>query len=297
MSLHQAPSTDLDHAQLAALLRWYVDMGVDIAIAEEPQNRFMEVARPAAVAAPQEAPGEAPREAPRETQRQARAPQTFSATANSGRSVDAAAALSVEAAIKAARESAARATTLDELRAELMAFEGCILKRSATNFVFADGDPKSRIMFIGDAPRDDDDRQGQPFMGPPGRLLERMLKAIGLERSKVYLTNLLPWRIPGKRPATVQEIAVCLPFLMRQIELIQPDILVCMGDAPALKLMGVTGGVIHNRGAWQEVPRKGGEPMRAIAIYAPSYALRATGAKRTVWRDMIEIRKALDALL
>jgi len=293
MSLHQAPSTDLDHAQLAALLRWYVDMGVDIAIAEEPQNRFMEGAKPAAVAAPQQAPGETPGEGPR----QARAPQTFSATANSGRSVDAAAALSVEAAIKAARESAARATTLEELRAELMAFEGCILKRSATNFVFADGDPKSRIMFIGDAPRDDDDRQGQPFMGPPGRLLERMLKAIGLERSTVYLTNLLPWRIPGKRPATAQEIAVCLPFLMRQIELIQPAILVCMGDAPAQTLMGVKGGVIHNRGAWQELPRQGGEPMRAIAIYAPSYALRATGAKRTVWRDMIEIRKAFDALL
>ena len=297
MSLHQAPSTDLDHAQLAALLRWYVDMGVDIAIAEEPQNRFMEVAKPAAVAAPQQAAGETPGEAPREGPRQARAPQTFSATANSGRSVDAAAALSVEAAIKAARESAARASTLEELRAELMAFDGCILKRSATNFVFADGDPKSRIMFIGDAPRDDDDRQGQPFMGPPGRLLERMLKAIGLERSTVYLTNLLPWRIPGKRPATAQEIAVCLPFLMRQIELIQPAILVCMGDPPAQTLMGVKGGVIHNRGAWQELPRQGGEPMRAIAIYAPSYALRATGAKRTVWRDMIEIRKAFDALL
>jgi len=287
MSLTQAPSTDLDHAQLAAILRWYVDMGVDIAIEEEAQNRFLEVAKPAPgpVAAPQEAP------------RQPRAPQTFSPNAHSGRSVDAAAALSVEAAVQVARESAARATTLDELRAEFTAFEGCILKRSATNFVFADGDPKSRIMFIGDAPRDDDDRQGQPFMGPPGRLLERMLKAIGLERSTVYLTNLLPWRIPGKRPATAQEIAVCLPFLMRQIELIQPAILVCMGDAPAQTLMGVKGGVIHNRGAWQELPREGGEPMRAIAIYAPSYALRATGAKRTVWRDMIEIRKAFDALL
>ena len=286
MSLTQAPSTDLDHAQLAAILRWYVDMGVDIAIEEEAQNRFMEVARPAPVAAPQEAAREAPR--------QARAPVAFSANPNSGRSLDAAAALSVEAAVKMACESTARATTLDELRAELMAFEGCILKRSATNFVFADGDPKSRIMFIGDAPGDEDDRQGLPFTGPPGRLLDRMLKSIGLDRSKVWLTNLLPWRVPGKRRATAQEIAVCLPFLMRQIALIQPAILVCMGDDAAQTLMSLKGSVIHNRGVWQELPSEGGRPIRAIATLAPSYLLRATASKRAVWRDLIEIRKALD---
>ncbi len=285
MSLTQAPSTDLDHAQLAAILRWYVDMGVDIAIEEEAQNRFTEVARPAPIAAPQE------------PARQARAPQTFSAAANSGRSVDAAAALSIEAAVQVARESAARATTLDELRAELMAFEGCILKRSATNFVFADGDPKSRIMFVGDAPGDEDDRQGLPFTGPPGRLLERMLKSIKLDRDKVWLTNLLPWRVPGKRRATPQEIAVCLPFLMRQIVLIKPAILVCMGDDAAQTLMGLKGSVIHNRGVWRELAPEGGGVFRAMAILAPSYVLRASGAKRTVWRDLLEIRKAIDAAL
>ena len=286
MSLTQAPSTDLDHAQLAAILRWYVDMGVDIAIEEEAQNRFVEVARPVAVAAPQEA-----------ASRQARAPLAFSPNANSGRSVDAAAALSVEAAVQVARESAARATTIEELRAELMAFEGCILKRSATNFVFADGDPNSRIMFIGDAPGDEDDRQGQPFTGPPGRLLERMLKSIKLDRNKVWLTNLLPWRVPGKRRATPQEIAVCLPFLMRQIALTKPAILVCMGDDAAQTLMGLKGSVIHNRGVWQDLPGEAGSPIRAIATLAPGYLLRATGAKRAVWRDLIEIRKALDAAL
>ena len=282
MSLTQAPSTDLDHAQLAAILRWYVHMGVDIAIEEEAQNRFVEVARPAAVAAPQEA-------APR----QGRAPVAFSANANSGRSVDAAAALSVEAAVQVARESAQRATTIEELRAELMAFEGCILKRSATNFVFADGDPKSRIMFIGDAPGDEDDRQGLPFTGPPGRLLERMLKAIGLDRSSVYLSNLVPWRIPGKRRATPAEIAVCLPFLMRQIALVQPAIVVCLGDDAAMTLMGLKGSVIHNRGVWQELPGEGGRPIRAMATLAPGYLLRASAAKRAVWRDLLEIRKAL----
>ena len=285
MSLTQAPSTDLDHAQLAAILRWYVDMGVDIAIEEDAQNRFTEVARPAAVAAPQEAA------------RQARAPIAFSPNANSGRSVDAAAALSVEAAVQVARESAARAMTLDELRAELKAFEGCILKRSATNFVFADGDPKFRIMFIADAPGDEDDRQGLPFTGPPGRLLDRMLKSIKLDRNHVWLTNLLPWRVPGKRRATPQEIAVCLPFLMRQIALIKPAILVCMGDDAAQTLMGLKGSVIHNRGVWQELPGEGGRPSRAIATLAPSYLLRASGAKRAAWRDLIEIRKALDAAL
>jgi DNA polymerase len=287
MSLTQAPSTDLDHAQLAAILRWYVDMGVDIAIEEEAQNRFLEVAKPAPgpVAAPQEAP------------RQPRAPQTFSANANSGRSVDAAAALSVEAAVQVARESAARATTLDELRAEFTAFEGCILKRSATNFVFADGDPKSRIMFIGDAPGDEDDRQGLPFTGPPGRLLERMLRSIKLDRNKVWLTNLLPWRVPGKRRATPQEIAVCLPFITRQIELIQPAILVCMGDDAAQTLMGLKGSVIHNRGVWQELTPGDQGFFRAIAILAPSYVLRASASKRMVWRDLIEIRKALNEVV
>ncbi len=288
MSLTQAPSTDLDHAQLAAILRWYVDMGVDIAIEEAAQNRFTEVARPAAVAAPQEAA--------REATRQARAPLTFSPNANSGRSVDPAAALSVEAAVQVARESAARATTLEELRAELMAFEGCILKRSATNFVFADGDPKSRIMFIGDAPGDEDDRQGLPFTGAPGRLLERMLKAIGLDRSTVYLSNLVPWRPPTGRKLLPQEIAVCLPFVWRQIELAQPPILVCLGDDAAQSLMGLKGSVIRNRGVWQELRPAGGGSMRAIATLAPSYLLRATGAKRTVWRDLIEIRKALDQI-
>ena len=282
MSLTQAPSTDLDHAQLAAILRWYVDMGVDIAIEEEAQNRFVEVARPAAVAAPQEA-------APR----QARAPVAFSANANSGRSVDAAAALSVEAAVQVARECAARATTIDELRAELMAFEGCILKRSATNFVFGDGDPKSRIMFIGDAPGDEDDRQGLPFTGPPGRLLERMLKAIGLERSTVYLSNLVPWRPPTGRRLLPQESAVCLPFAWRHIELANPAILVCLGDDAAQSLMGLKGGVIRNRGVWQELRADGGGNIRAIATLAPGYLLRASAAKRAVWRDLLEIRKAL----
>jgi DNA polymerase len=196
-----------------------------------------------------------------------------------------------------ARESAARASTLEELRAELMAFEGCILKRSATNFVFADGDPKSRIMFVGDAPGDEDDRQGLPFTGPPGRLLERMLKSIKLDRKTVWLTNLLPWRVPGKRRATPQEIAVCLPFLMRQMALTKPAILVCMGDDAAQTLMGLKGSVIHNRGVWQELPGEGGRPIRAIATLAPSYLLRATGAKRAIWRDLIEIRKALDTAL
>ena len=288
MSLAQAPSTDLDHAQLAAILRWYVDMGVDIAIEETPQNRFLEVAKPVsvpvAVAAPQEAP------------RQARAPVAFSANANSGRSIDAAAALSVEAAVQGARESAARATTVDELRAELMAFEGCILKRSATNFVYAEGDPKSRIMFIGDAPGDDDDRQGLPFMGPPGRLLERMLKAIGLNRQSVYLSNLVPWRPPTARRLFPQEIAVCLPFLMRQIALVRPAILVCLGDDAAQTLMGLKGGVVRGRGVWQELNLEGCGAIRAIATLAPSYALRAVGSKRMVWRDLIEIRKALNEI-
>ncbi len=288
MSLAQAPSTDLDHAQLAAILRWYADMGVDIAIEETPQNRFLEVAKPA----------QAPAAVPQDEPRQARAPVAFSANANSGRSIDAAAALSVEAAVQVARESAARATTLEELRAELMAFEGCILKRSATHFIFADGEPTARIMFIADAPGDEDDRQGQPFLGPAGRLLDRMLKSIELDRKSVYLSNLVPWRPPTGRKLLPQEVAVCLPFVMRQIALVQPAILVCLGDDAAQTLMGLKGSVIRSRGVWQELRPEGSDhAMRAIATLAPGYLLRAAASKRMVWRDLIEIRKALDAVV
>jgi len=282
-----APTTDLDHAQLAAILRWYVDMGVDSAVDEQPRNRFLE--SPKAAPAPQAEP--ASRKAPA----QVRTPEVFSASA--GRGVDPAAALSVEAAIQSARESAARAATLDDLRAEMMAFEGCILKRSATSFVFAEGDPKARIMFVGEAPGDEDDRQGQPFIGKPGRLMDRMLRSIGLERQNVWLSNLLPWRIPGKRPATQQEIAICLPFLMRQIELIQPAILVCLGNEAALTLMDLKSGIVRGRGVWRDVrPEGAAAPIRAIATFAPSYMLQAVSSKRDVWRDLIEIRKALASL-
>ncbi len=286
MSLSQAPTNDLDHAQLAAILRWYADMGVDIAVEETPRNRFLETPRAPAPASPEPAQRAAPA--------LPRTPEVFSASP--GRAIDAAAALSVEAAIQSARESAARATTLEELRAELMGFEGCILKRTASNFVFAEGDPKARIMFVGDAPGDEDDRQGQAFIGKPGRLMDKMLKSIGLERQKVWLSNLLPWRIPGKRAATPQEIAVCLPFLMRQIELIQPAILVCLGNEAALTLMDIKGGVIRGRGVWRELRPEGVPPIRAIATLAPSYMLRAVASKRDAWRDMLEIRKAFASL-
>ena len=286
MSLAQAPTPDLDHAQLAAILRWYADMGVDIAVDEEPRNRFLEA--PKQAQAPQAAEP-ARRAAPPRT------PDTFSA--GPARGVDAAAALTVEAAIQSARECAGRAGTLEALRDELSAFEGCILKRTATSFVFAEGDPKARIMFVGDAPGDDDDRMGQAFIGKPGRLMDRMLKSIRLERENVWLTNLLPWRIPGRRSATPQEIAVCLPFLMRQIELIQPAVLVCLGNEPALTLMDIKGGVVRGRGVWKELRLEGvGAPIRAIATFAPSYMLRVVSSKRDAWRDLIEIRKALDSL-
>ena len=286
MSLAQAPTPDLDHAQLAAILRWYADMGVDIAVDEEPRNRFLEA--PKQAQAPQAAEP-ARRAAPPRT------PEAFSA--GPARGVDAAAALTVEAAIQSARESAARAGTLEALRDELSAFEGCILKRTATSFVFAEGDPKARIMFVGDAPGDDDDRMGQAFIGKPGRLMDRMLKSIRLERENVWLTNLLPWRIPGRRSATPQEIAVCLPFLMRQIELIQPAVLVCLGNEPALTLMDIKGGVVRGRGVWKELRPEGvGAPIRAIATFAPSYMLRVVSSKRDAWRDLLEIRKALDSL-
>src|SRR5207249_6385733 len=134
------------------------------------------------------------------------------------------------AAIVAAGEAARSAASLEELRAILDAFEGCALRATATQLVFADGNPQARLMFIGEAPGRDEDIEGLPFVGRSGKLLDRMLAAVGLDRSKVYIANIVPWRPPGNRTPTPVETQICLPFLLRQIELCNPDILVTMGN-------------------------------------------------------------------
>src|SRR5258705_7981822 len=145
--------------------------------------------------------------------------------------------LAPEVAISSAREAARTAPTLEALRALLENFDGCALKHTATRLVFADGNPQARVMFVGEAPGRDEDIEGLPFVGRSGKLLDRMIAAIGLDRSSVYIANVVPWRPPGNRTPTPQESAVCLPFTLRQIELAGPDILVCLGNPSTQTLL------------------------------------------------------------
>jgi uracil-DNA glycosylase len=197
-----------------------------------------------------------------------------------------------DAAALAARAAAKNAASLDELRTILEHFDGCALKMTATQLVFADGNPRARIMFVGEAPGRDEDLEGLPFVGRSGKLLDRMMAAIGLDRNSAYIANVVPWRPPGNRTPTPQETAICLPFTLRQIELVDPDILVCLGGPSAQTLLGVKDGIRRARGRWYTY-HTGRRAIRALATFHPAYLLRSPLEKRLVWRDFLAIKAAL----
>jgi DNA polymerase len=192
----------------------------------------------------------------------------------------------------AAREAAKTAASLEELRAILERFEGCALRNTASRLVFADGNPQARVMFVGEAPGRDEDIEGLPFVGRSGKLLDLMMKAIGLDRTSAYIANIIPWRPPGNRTPTPQESAICLPFILRQIELANPEVLVCMGGPSAATLLNVKEGILKTRGRWLK-HHAGTREIRAIATLHPAYLLRQPLQKRLAWRDFLAIKKAL----
>jgi DNA polymerase len=193
-----------------------------------------------------------------------------------------------------ARELARSAETLQALSDTFAAFDGCDLKKTAKSFVFGDGNPDARIMFIGEAPGAEEDRQGLPFVGPAGRLRDLMLAAIGLKRPDVYITNILPWRPPGNRNPTDAETVACMPFIERHIELVRPEILIPVGGTAAKALLNTREGIMKLRGRWlvYTTPQTGGVPARAILH--PAYLLRSPAQKRDTWYDLIAIRRRLD---
>ena len=195
-------------------------------------------------------------------------------------------------AVMAARQAAKSAGTLDELRALLEKFEGCALKGSATQLVFADGNPKAKLMLVGEAPGRDEDIEGLPFVGRSGKLLDRMLAAIGFDRTSVYIANVVPWRPPGNRTPTPQETQICLPFVLRQIELVDPDILVCLGGPSAQTLLGIKDGITKTRGRWFSF-NSGKREIRAMPTFHPAFLLRSPLQKRFAWRDFLAVKKAM----
>jgi DNA polymerase len=194
----------------------------------------------------------------------------------------------------AAREAARSAASLEELRTILDAFEGCALRATATQLVFADGNPQARLMFVGEAPGRDEDIEGLPFVGRSGKLLDRMLTAIGIDRKSAYIANIVPWRPPGNRTPTPQETAICLPFTRRQIELVDPDVLVCLGNPSTQTLLSTNEGITKTRGRWFRF-HTGTREIRAMPTFHPAFLLRNPISKRLAWRDFLAIKKALAA--
>jgi uracil-DNA glycosylase len=299
-----APSAP-DRQDLAALLRWYVDMGVDCPLEEAPVDRFAQSLAPPKSLARFEPPGQplAPSRAPTSPpppgrQEQLAQPLPKRAAPQAApvappAAVRPAAALSQDSAVASAREQAASAGTLAELRERLKAFDGCALKNAATQLVFADGAPDARLMIVGEGPGAEEDRMGKPFVGRAGQLLDKMLAAIGLDRTKVYIANVVPWRPPGNRTPTPQELALCLPFIRRQIELVSPDFLVLLGASSAQTLLSEKEGIMRLRGHWHDYDC-GARKIKALPMLHPAYLLRAPLKKAQAWRDLRSLRHALD---
>ena len=272
---------DASPQSFGALLRWYNDVGVDLAVDERPHDRFAELeVKSTAVA----------RLAP-EPQLSRSAPAHGSQRPLPAIPPSAISALSSEAVVLSAREAAERAQTLDELRQALDSFEGCALRKTATQLVFADGNPKAHVMLVGEAPGAEEDRAGKPFVGRSGQLLDRMLAAIGLDRTSAYITNVVPWRPPGNRTPTPLETAACLPFTRRHIELSACEILVCLGKPSTQILLGLDDGIMRTRGRWLEYDA-GSRTLRAIPMLHPAFLLRQPGHKRLAWRDMRALARA-----
>jgi DNA polymerase len=259
------------------LLAFYLEAGVDCALGDEPVDRLAE---------PDALPAAAPREiAPQRLVREMPAAMAAAPRAD--------VALAPDAAISSAREAAQTAPSLEELRQLMENFDGCALKHTATRLVFADGNPQARVMFVGEAPGRDEDIEGLPFVGRSGKLLDRMIAAIGLDRSKAYIANVIPWRPPGNRTPTPQETQICLPFIRRQIELVNPDVLVTLGNPSTQTLLSTRDGIMKTRGKWFDYDT-GTRTIRAIATFHPAYLLRSPSYKRMTWQDLRAIANALE---
>ncbi|HXZ14688.1 MAG TPA: uracil-DNA glycosylase [Roseiarcus sp.] len=257
---------------------WWTAAGVGLTVGETPVNRF---------AAPSTEP-DPPRSAAPPSDSVARP----AAALSPARVAQAQPLLAGAPAHGAAIELAEAARDLPSLRAALENFDGCALKKTATQLVFSDGAPGSRVMFVGEGPGGDEDRIGRPFVGRAGQLLDRMLKAIGLDRTRVYIANVVPWRPPGNRTPTPEETQACLPFIRRQIALASPEILVCLGAHSAQTLLGVKS-ITRARGAWTRYELRDGRTIPAIAMFHPAYLLRTPSQKRAAWADMRALADAL----
>lgn len=251
-----------------AQLKWQLEAGADEAVEATPVNRFdlpeKAESKPAPAFTPQARVTAARPSAPAPAQ-----------------------------AEQMADEIAAAAETLQDLEAALQKFQGCSLKATAMKTVFSDGNPKSGLMLVGEAPGSEEDRLGKPFVGPAGRLLDRMMAALGMKRENdYYISNILPWRPPGNRKPTPAEITICLPFIRRHIELADPKVLVLLGGTAVSALLNISEGITRVRGRWYNFPA-GGKTISTIPTFHPAYLLRSPQYKGKAWQDLLEIQAKL----
>ncbi len=289
---------------LGALLRFYVEAGADECIGELPVDRT-EAPPPRPAASPRDTDARVSKSAPMAgnlsgTQRQSgpgrppSAPPGFT-PAPMPRAPVAPALLSAQAVETAATQAARACDDVAQLKAAVAAFEGCALKATATNTVFARGNPAAPLMLIGEAPGRDEDIQGLPFVGQSGQLLDRMLAAIGRDEQNTYISNVLFWRPPGNRDPAPEEIIACRPFVERHIALTRPRVLGLVGRHAAATLLGTSQGITKLRGKWLVYSRDGLE-IPALPMLHPAYLLRQPGMKREAWRDMLSLALKLEEL-
>jgi len=291
-----------DPLELAALLAWQVAAGADQAILDSPVDRFQAAppppARPMLSEAPLPAPADgfaAPRPAPPAAGKPGSPASRPPATARGTQAVIT--PVVANPAAIGARELAGAAQSLAELVEALAAFDGCALKKTATNLVFADGNPAARVMFVGEAPGADEDRAGKPFVGVSGQLLDRMVAWIGLDRTNFYITNILFWRPPGNRTPTSDEVAACIPFVIRHIELVSPAVLVPVGGPATEALLHRRDGITKLHGRWFDYQSPGlAQPIPTFPIFHPAFLLRSPAQKRAAWRDLLTLGQKLGSL-
>lgn len=304
----------MSRGQNLAALAWLVEAGVDEAVGEAPVNRFQAKAGAPTSHPPleggsknQSAPargffgeGSHPRSTTNDPSPKF-APQISTLPQGDGvkrrASVSPTSVLNPHAHdndhIGRAMEIARACSTLAELKAALEAFEGCALKQFASTTVFADGNQDARIMFIGEAPGFEEDKTGLPFVGKAGKLLDKMLAAIGLDRTTAYIINVLPWRPPDNRNPDLAEVAKCIPFLRRHIELHAPNIMVLLGGSPLKHVLGKAEGILSTRGKWLEY-HVGGRMIPVMPTLHPAYLLRQPGHKKLAWRDLLLIKHKIE---
>ena len=262
-----------NQAEIADILRYYADAGLDFPMEETPQN-WLETVVETPSKAPVRIPESMPAKAPARAITPSRPPL----------------AVPDEAAVALAREAARQSPDLETLRQQLESFDGCSLKFTAKSLVFSDGNPRARIMLVGEAPGRDEDIEGRPFVGKAGQLLDRMLSAIGMDRTHVYIANVIYWRPPGNRTPTPMETEICRPFIERQIALVDPEILVFLGGVSAKSFLPGPDGILRLRGTWKDWTIPGGRTVPALPMLHPAYLLRQPAQKKLAWRDLLSLK-------